>query len=108
VCNLFANMLKIFFAHSSMTQSAQTSKINDTVISSTSPFGDIEGRFETLSVCFVDVGIMFIPNLLHLLLRNYSFLDQLLSVDIVNRRSLANSLVHHGLSESKSRRNYAG
>lgn len=100
--------LQLFMTHSSSTQSAQIGKINNTVVSSTSPFGDIKSWLETFSVSLVDVGIVFVPNFLYVLLAYHTFFYQFFSIDVVNRRPFAYSLIHHWLSKSKLLKKYAG
>jgi hypothetical protein len=72
-CYFLANKLEFVMAHSSSTQGTQISKIDNTMICPTSPFGDIESRLETFSIGFIKVGIMFVPNFFDMLLCNYSF-----------------------------------
>jgi hypothetical protein len=93
------NEFKLVMAHSSSTQGAQIGKIDHTMVCSTSPLGDIKSRLETFGIGFINVGIMSVPNFLNLLLSNYSFFQEFLCVNIVNRRSFADSLIHHWLSK---------
>ena len=83
-----------------MAQSSELRIIDNSMVGRTSPVCDVEVFFQALSVGLADSVEMLIPNFFDLILRKCSLLDEFLGIEVIDWRSLTDSLIHHWLSEA--------
>ena len=100
IYKFFPYISKFFVSDTGMTQPSKFGVIDNLMISRTSPLADIKCGLKTVCIGLTNSGEMFIPNVFNLSLGGSSFLDEFVSIDIVDGLTFVDILIHHRLRKA--------